>query len=106
MKRNNKERDVHMNEEKHYCPECQVGVIRRDGSTYYTWIENELIIVPNFPCWVCDVCGHREWDQSAVFNLGMILSPSAGTSAFDRVRPPSGAAGKAGNHKAKPRQAR
>lgn len=74
-----------MNEEKRYCPECQVGVIKRRGSTYYTWIENELVIVPDFPCWVCDVCGHRDWDQAAVFNLGMILSPAAGTSTFDHI---------------------
>jgi len=74
-----------MDDEKKYCPECQVGVIRRKTGTYYTWIENEMVIVPNFPCWVCDVCGHRDWDQSAVFNLGMILSPAAGTPTFDRI---------------------
>ena len=38
-----------MEEEKKYCPECQVGVIKRRGSTYYTWIENERVIVPDFP---------------------------------------------------------
>ena len=74
-----------MEEEKKYCPECQVGIIRRKGSTYYTWIENELVIVPDFPCWVCDVCGHRDWDQNAVLQLGMLLSPTAGTNTFDRV---------------------
>ncbi len=76
------------NEEKKYCPECQVGVFRREGGTYYTWIENELVIVPDFPCWVCDVCGHRDWDQGAVFQLRMLLAPNAGTNSFDRVRPP------------------
>ena len=75
-------------EEKTYCPECQVGIFRREGGTYYTWIENELVIVPDFPCWVCDVCGHRDWDQGAVFQLRMLLSPTAGTNSFDRVRPP------------------
>ncbi len=80
-----------MQEERKYCPECQVGVIRRKGSTYYTWIENELVIVPDFPCWVCDVCGHRDWDQAAVFNLGMILSPAAGTPAFDHLTVNAGA---------------
>ena len=74
-----------MDEERKYCPECQVGVIRRKKGTYYTWIENEIVIVPDFPCWVCDVCGHRDWDQGAVFNLGMILSPAAGTPAFDHI---------------------
>ena len=90
-----------MEEVKKYCPECQVGVIKREGSTYYTWIENELVIVPDFPCWVCDVCGHRDWDQAAVFNLGMILSPAAGTSTFDHITIP---AGPKGSSKAKSKQ--
>ena len=74
-----------MSDERNYCPDCQVGLIKRDTGTYYTWIENELVIVPNFPCWVCDVCGRREWDQNAIFNLGMILSPAAGTPTFERI---------------------
>ena len=81
-----------MSDEKKYCPECQVGLIKRAGGTYYAWIENELVIVPDFPCWVCDVCGHRDWDQAAVFNLGMILSPAAGTPTFDRFTVPNKAA--------------
>ncbi len=74
-------------EDRKYCPDCQVGIMKKQGATYYTWIENELVIVPDFPCWVCDVCGRRDWDQSAVFQLGALLSPTAGTSPYDRVRP-------------------
>ena len=95
-----------LNEDRKYCPECQVGVIRRKGSTYYTWIENELVIVPDFPCWVCDVCGHRDWDQSAVLQLGMLLSPTAGTNTFDWVRPaaPQGGDQEKGRRKPKARR--
>ena len=96
-----------MNDEKKYCPECQVGLIQRKKGTYYTWIENEMVIVPDFPGWVCDVCGHRDWDQSAVFNLGMILSPAAGTPTFDRIAIPNKAAADEQNktkQKRKPRR--
>lgn len=79
-----------MKDETKYCPECQVGVFKREGGTYYTWIGNELVIVPDFPCWVCDVCGHRDWDQSAVINLSMILSPGAGNGPFDRIAAAAG----------------
>lgn len=95
-----------MNEDRKYCPECQVGVIRRQGSTYYTWIENELVIVPDFPCWVCDVCGHRDWDQGAVMQLGMLLSPSAGTNSFDRVRPAAPQSGEPEKGRRKPKARR
>ncbi len=95
-----------MSEETKYCPECQVGIFRREGGTYYTWIENELVIVPDFPCWVCDVCGHRDWDQNAVFQLGMLLSPSAGTPAFDRFIPAAGGKDKDKAAKRKPKARR
>jgi YgiT-type zinc finger domain-containing protein len=61
-----------------YCEECQVGIPRIEAATYFTWIEDELITVPNFPCWVCDVCGRRTWDSQAMMNLNLILAPNAG----------------------------
>lgn len=46
--------------------------------TYFTWLGEELITVPNFPAWVCDVCGRREYDERAISWLAMLLSPNAG----------------------------
>jgi YgiT-type zinc finger domain-containing protein len=42
--------------------------------TYFTWLNEELITVPNFPAWVCDVCGKREYDNHAVVRLNTMLS--------------------------------
>ncbi len=95
-----------MEEERKYCPECQVGLVKRRGSTYYTWIGNELVIVPDFPCWVCDVCGHRDWDQGAVLQLGMLLSPTAGTNTFDRVPPAAAKNSGKGKRGRKPKASR
>lgn len=60
------------------CPECQSGVMHLEYLTYFTWLGNELITVPNFPAWVCDVCGRREYDERAVSWLNLILTPSMG----------------------------
>lgn len=60
------------------CTECQAGVIRIQHLTYYTWLNQELITVPNFPAWVCDVCGRREYDARAINWLNTILKPEAG----------------------------
>ena len=46
--------------------------------TYFTWLGDELITVPNFPAWVCDVCGRREYDEKSISWLTMLLSPDAG----------------------------
>ena len=67
-----------MKDNAKYCPECQVGVFRSSEATYFTWIDDEIITVPNFPCWVCDVCGRRDWDSQALMQLNILLSPNAG----------------------------
>ncbi len=46
--------------------------------TYFTWLGEELITVPNFPAWICDVCGRREYDEKAISWLSMLLNPNAG----------------------------
>jgi len=60
------------------CNECQAGMMQVRYITYFTWLGEELITVPNFPAWVCDVCGRREYDERAISWLAMLLSPTAG----------------------------
>ena len=60
------------------CPECQTGVLHLRYLTYFTWLSDELVTVPNFPAWVCDVCGRREYDPRAIKWLNTLLTPDAG----------------------------
>ncbi|MBO9367866.1 MAG: YgiT-type zinc finger protein [Chloroflexi bacterium] len=60
------------------CPECQSGLMHLKSITYITWLGNELITVPDFPAWVCDVCGRREYDERAIAWLNLLLAPSMG----------------------------
>jgi YgiT-type zinc finger domain-containing protein len=60
------------------CTECQAGLMRLNFITYFTWLGEELITVPNFPAWICDVCGKREYDEKAISWLSMLLNPNAG----------------------------
>ncbi len=60
------------------CTECQAGVMHLQFLTYFTWLNDELITVPNFPAWVCDVRGRREYDEKSISWLKMILNPDAG----------------------------
>jgi YgiT-type zinc finger domain-containing protein len=62
----------------YYCPECQTGLMHLKHITYFTWLNEELITVPNFPAWVCDLCGRREYDHQAIIWLNTILHPEAG----------------------------
>ncbi len=60
------------------CNECPAGNMRLRHITYFTWLGEELITVPNFPAWVCDICGKREYDGRAISWLSMLLNPEAG----------------------------
>lgn len=68
------------------CNECQSGVLRLRYVTYLTWLADELITVPNFPAWICDLCGWREYDERAVNWLSTLLSPNAGRATQPRRR--------------------
>jgi YgiT-type zinc finger domain-containing protein len=72
------------------CSECQAGILRLQYITYFTWLNDELITVPNFPAWVCDVCGRREYDPRAINWLNTLLLPETGrrTQSKRQRRPP------------------
>lgn len=72
------------------CPECRSGVMRLRYITYFTWLNQELVTVPNFPAWVCDMCGRRDYDGRAVSWLNTLLNPMTGKkrSAVRQSRPP------------------
>jgi YgiT-type zinc finger domain-containing protein len=60
------------------CTECQAGHMHRDYVAYFTYLGDELISVPDFPAWVCDICGRCEYDENALTRLTLLLSPNAG----------------------------
>ena len=61
------------------CLKCQGGRKSLQTATLMTWLGNDLITVPNFPAWICDMCGHRTYDAHALSQLSMLLNPEAGT---------------------------
>jgi YgiT-type zinc finger domain-containing protein len=69
------------------CLECHAGLYHLQYLTYFTWLNEELVTVPNFPAWVCDVCGRREYDPRAVSWLNTLLSPHPGRRKMNRRRP-------------------
>lgn len=56
------------------CPNCGGGRKRLQHITYLTWFRDQMITVPNFPAWVCDLCGGRDFDTRAVSWLNTILN--------------------------------
>jgi YgiT-type zinc finger domain-containing protein len=77
-------------EESFQCSECNAGKMHLQHITYFTWLNEELVSVPNFPAWVCDMCGRREYDSRAISWLITILDPETGKASATkrRLRPP------------------
>ena len=76
-------------EPRYPCPQCHAGHVSIQHIVYFTWLNGELVTVPDFPAWVCDVCGLREYDQRAVSWLNIILNPDAGHKTRPRQAPPA-----------------
>lgn len=55
------------------CDTCHIGtrIPRRTTVTY--WIEGHLVIMPNVPVWVCDICGDVEFEMESVERLEVLL---------------------------------
>jgi YgiT-type zinc finger domain-containing protein len=71
---------------RYTCPECHAGLLQKDYVTYLTWLAGELITVPDFPAWICDVCGRCDYDPQAVSWLNILLSSSTGSSSRPKKR--------------------
>ncbi len=69
------------------CTECQMGMMHLQHITYFTWLNEELVTVPNFPAWVCDMCGRREYDSQAISLLATLLDPETGKAEALKRRP-------------------
>jgi len=72
--------------ESFQCSECQAGMMHLQHITYFTWLDEELVTVPNFPAWVCDMCGRREYDERAISWLVTILNPETGKTPAQKLR--------------------
>lgn len=69
------------------CINCQGGRKRLQSATLMTWLGDDLITVPNFPAWICDMCGHRTYDSHALAELSLLLNPNAGTPVQPQIQP-------------------
>jgi YgiT-type zinc finger domain-containing protein len=57
------------------CPHCMTGTLHPKLVVFAHWFEGQFITIPNFPGWVCDICGAREYDTAALEQLETILGP-------------------------------
>lgn len=57
------------------CPNCRIGYMRPRRITYAGYHGDLFIVIPNMPAYVCDVCGHRQYDEEALMRLTPLIGP-------------------------------
>jgi YgiT-type zinc finger domain-containing protein len=77
-------------EEVYVCPECHVGSLHAGTALYCATIGGQLITVPDFPAWICDVCGLRQYDQPAELELHALLQFERGEPGQEQRDPQAG----------------
>ncbi len=55
------------------CQHCLAGTLRLRQVAFAHWYGGQFITIPNFPAWVCDVCGETEYDAVAMDQVETIL---------------------------------
>ncbi len=55
------------------CPQCMLGAMTPTKAFYCQWSNGHFITAPDFPAWVCDVCGAREYEPQAVLELQTLI---------------------------------
>jgi YgiT-type zinc finger domain-containing protein len=68
------------------CKRCSTGVMQLSYITHFIWLKEDLITVPNFPAWVCDICGRRRFDPRAIAWLNLLLNPASKRDTRSRSR--------------------
>jgi YgiT-type zinc finger domain-containing protein len=63
------------------CQQCLAGNLSLQRVVYARWYGGHFVTIPNFPSWVCDVCGSLEYDEAALEQVRMLLGRESDTPA-------------------------
>jgi hypothetical protein len=69
------------------CPRCQIGALKPELATYAGVYRGLFISAPSVPCYQCDICSHREFDEQALAYLDALVGQLS--APHERARPPA-----------------
>jgi len=62
-----------MNDSENMCPLCHVGKLHVKTTTFTQVFDGQVIVMPNIPALVCDMCGERTMAQDTLLSLSGLL---------------------------------
>lgn len=69
------------------CETCHIGTLHAMQATYTSWIDDQLIIVPNIEAWLCDVCADFWHEPDAIARIEMLLGSKQVPSHLNQAVP-------------------
>jgi YgiT-type zinc finger domain-containing protein len=70
------------------CPRCYFGRIQPGKRSFAARTAGKPLIVPDFPAWICDVCGFTIYDPASLMNLQrMLTNPPTPYSQYAGPKP-------------------
>lgn len=66
-----------LNDFAFYCPRCQHGRCTPHRASYARLHEGVMLIAPDMPVYVCDVCGYTEFEREAVTRVTRLVGLEA-----------------------------
>jgi YgiT-type zinc finger domain-containing protein len=68
------------------CPECHSGRMQPTSAFLFLEQAGMPLCIPDFPAWVCDMCGLREYDHMALSELEVMLGSNQANKRGNRRR--------------------
>jgi len=68
------------------CPHCYFGRIKPGKRSFSARTDGKPVMVPDFPAWICDVCGFTIYDPTSLLNLQRLLT-NPSKPRFNRPTP-------------------
>lgn len=76
------------------CPTCRLGRLHPNRITYPCWLNGQMMMVPNTPVQVCDVCDHIAYDSDFMSTIQFLIQHSETASKPSLKSPVDKPAGK------------
>jgi hypothetical protein len=71
------------------CQECGIGRCQTVKAPFLLNLGKYMLVMPDSPAYVCDICGHRFFDDEFLVGVHYLLEQAAASRRRSRRRPSS-----------------
>lgn len=55
------------------CRKCHVGRYQLAQIPFFCWFDDQIVLTPNVPALICDICGELVYDPAFVQNIQLLI---------------------------------